>query len=106
MRVDLAAQVYCVCNFGVASVFIIHIQVLSGTVSSALKLTGGSDARATAEFIEYIDKFFDCLNVDNLNEGTRAKKEFQKPYYNKDDPRLKVDFSYNHIISSITVVVK
>lgn len=56
-----------------------------------MKLTGGSDAHATAEFIEYIDKFFDCLNVDNLNEGTRVKKDFQKPYYEKDDHRLKVN---------------
>jgi len=55
MQVDLAA-IKCICNF-VFSVFIIHIQVLSGTTSSALKLTGGSDACATAEFIEYIDKF-------------------------------------------------
>ena len=75
-------------------------------MSSVLKLTSGSDARATAEFIEYIDKFFDCLNVDNLNEGTWAKNEFQRPYYKKDDPRLKVDFSYNHIILFIAVVVK
>ena len=44
-------------------------------MSSAIKLTGGTNARATAEFIEYIDKFFDCLNVDNLNEGTRTKKK-------------------------------
>ncbi|XP_065883726.1 uncharacterized protein [Dysidea avara] len=71
MRVDLAAQ------------------VLSGTVSSAMKLTGGEDARATADFIDYIDKFFDSLNVDNLNEGTRTRKKFQEPYYLKDDFRLK-----------------
>ena len=43
------------------------MQVLSGTVSSAMKLTGGTDVCAMAEFIGYIDKFFDCLNVDNLN---------------------------------------
>ena len=56
-----------------------------------MKLTGGTDACATAEFIGgYIDKFFDCLNVDNLNEGRQTNKYFQNPYYEKDDFRLKV----------------
>jgi len=72
------------------------MQVLSGTVSSAIKLTGGTNARATAEFIEYIDKFFDCLNVDNLNEGTRTKKKFQEPYNVKNDFRLKVHYCYRY----------
>ena len=65
-----------------------------------MKLTGGEDARATADFIDYIDKFFDSLNVDNLNEGTRTRKKFQEPYYFKDDFRLKVklhDFGSNAI---------
>jgi len=42
-------------------------------VSNANK-TGGPDAQETAKFIKMCDKFFDCLNVDNLNDGRREKK--------------------------------
>ena len=59
-------------------------------MSNAIKLTGGVDAQATAVIIEMIDKFFDCLNVDNCNEGKQTKKEFLEPYTLKDDFRLKV----------------
>ena len=55
----------------------VTLQVLSGTVSNTIKLTGRADAQATAVFIEMIDKFFDCLNVDNYNEGKKAKKVFK-----------------------------
>jgi len=40
--------------------------------------------------------FFDCLNVDNLNEGTRTKKKFQEPYNVKNDFRLKVHYCYRY----------
>ena len=59
-------------------------------MSNAIKLTGGPDAQETAKFIEMFDKFFDCLNVDNLNEGNQEKKDFKKPYEKKDDIRLTV----------------
>ena len=39
-----------------------------------MKLTGNSDAFTTAEFTEYKDIIFSCLNVANFNEGTRVKK--------------------------------
>jgi len=55
-----------------------------------MKLTGGPEAQATATFIDMCDKFFDCLNVDNCNEGKNSKKDFKKPYTEKDDFRLKV----------------
>lgn len=62
MRVDLAAQ------------------VLSDTVSKALKLTGGRNAFETAYFVEKMDKFFDCLNVSSYFAGKRHRKPFQQPY--------------------------
>jgi len=72
MRVDLAAQ------------------VLSESVSKALKLTGGPEAEETAVFISNMDKFFDCLDVNNFTSGVRQRKPFQLPYRSGDDFRLKV----------------
>ena len=46
-------------------------------MSNAIKLTGGADAQATAVFIEMIDRFFDCLNIDNYNEGKKQKRNFR-----------------------------
>ena len=37
----------------------------SGTVAAALRLSGGSGAQKTAEFIDLVNKFFDYLNVTN-----------------------------------------
>jgi len=65
-------------------------QVLSDSVSKALMLTGGSEAFETAMFIAKVDKFFDCLNVTSYRKGFKTRKEFQKPYFKKDDARLKV----------------
>lgn len=67
-----------------------YLQVLSESVAQALKMTGGPIAQGTATFIGMADKFFDCLNVDNLNEGKEKRKKFQEPYTSKDDVRLKV----------------
>lgn len=71
MRVDLAAQ------------------VLSESVSKALRLTGGAEAEETAQLLSNMDKFFDCLNVNNFTSGTRQRKPFQFPYHSGDDFRLK-----------------
>ena len=40
------------------------------------------------KFIEYFDKFFDCLNVDNYTSGRRQRKEFREPYTSQHDSRL------------------
>ena len=65
---------------------------MSETVSKALLLTGGSEAFETSIFI---GKFFDALNVTSFMKGIKARKPFQKPYFNKDDPRLEVCNLYN-----------
>ena len=70
-------------------------QVLSDSVSKALMLTGGSEAFETAMFLAKVDKFFDCLNVTSYRKGFKTRKEFQKPYFKKDDARLKV---YKHVL--------
>ena len=100
MRVDLAAQVHMLklwtpyCNF--------HIYIYLGdewdynkssssqseTVTKALLLTGGSEAFEPSVFIGKVDQFFDALNMTNYTKGIKARTPFQKPYFNKDDPRL------------------
>ncbi|KAL5515328.1 hypothetical protein EMCRGX_G000480 [Ephydatia muelleri] len=64
MRVDLAAE------------------ALSETVAKAIQATEGAEAEETVKFIEYFDKFFDCLNVDNYTSGRRQRKEFREPHHN------------------------
>ena len=60
---------------------------MSETVSKDL-LTGGSEASETSVFIGKVDQFFNALNVTNYTKGIKARKPFQKPYFNKDDPPL------------------
>lgn len=64
--------------------------MLSETVSTALKLTGGDEAIETVKFVALFDKFFDLLNVSNFTNGTRKRKPFRHPYRHADDFRLAV----------------
>ena len=48
--------IMCVCPDNICICF--PPQVLSGTVSKALSLTGGDDASETAYFIKMMDQFF------------------------------------------------
>lgn len=54
MRVDLATQ------------------VLSQTVSNALKFAFGDEAHETSLFVDKMDKFFDTFNVSSFNQGKKA----------------------------------
>ena len=65
---------------------------MSERVSKALIDTKDENVKETAKFIEMIDKFFDCVNVTNLNCGRKKRKRFQKPYEKTDDFRLKVHY--------------
>ena len=60
--------------FNLFSIFI--FKVFSETVSKALKLTGDDEAAETAQFIEMMDKMFDCLNVSILSKGKMKCKPF------------------------------
>ena len=96
MRVDLAAQVNNQCyNYMIVSLCMCLYQVLSESVSMALKKTGGEEAEGTSKFADMMDKFFDCLNVHNYTHGIHSRKDFHKPYTSSDDARLKVR-SYNY----------
>ena len=108
MRVDLAAQVF------ILSIPACYIQftkqVLSQSVAEGLKLTGGPNAQGMAKFIEMADKFFDCLNISNLNEGKEKRKKFRECYTSKDGERLKVQFyltvCYSKTMNAILIVAK
>ena len=66
-------------------------QVLSDSVSKALLLTSGEEAKQTAKFCDMFNKFFDCLNVSNFTDGQRSRNAFKSPYRKgKEDFRLKV----------------
>lgn len=64
--------------------------MLSTSVAEALRLTGGEGARETARFIEMMDRFFDCMNVNNFVSGKHKRKPFQYPYRSASDLRIKV----------------
>ena len=68
----------------------LFIQVLSGTVSKALSLTGGEAATETAHFVSMIDHFFDCVNVGNYTAGKLSRNPFKVPYRSGSDFRLNV----------------
>lgn len=63
---------------------------MSETVSKALLMTGGPEVKETAKFTEMIDRFFDCLNVNNYNTGRLKRKIFKQPYRSGTDFRMKV----------------
>ena len=66
------------------------MQVLSESVSKAIELTGGPDAKETSIFCDMFDKFFDCLNVRDYNSGKLQRKPFLNPYHSATDFRLQV----------------
>ena len=63
-------------------------QVLSSSVSIALKSFGPQEAAGTALYCEMFDKFFDCLNVRNCTEHITKQKPFLKPYSSINDERF------------------
>ena len=69
-------------------------QLLSETVSKALRLSGDPAVQETAKFVSMFDKFFDALNVSNYNSGVKKMKTFQQPYRSADDFRLKVSHNF------------
>ena len=55
------------------AICMIHIQVLSNTVSKAIKTRGKAETEETAKFVDMFNKFFDCLNVSNFTAGMQSK---------------------------------
>jgi len=63
---------------------------MSETVSRALLDKKDTTVEETAKFISMTDKFFDALNVTDVNSGKKERKVFQSPYRKVDDFRIKV----------------
>ena len=86
MTVDLAAQVY-------TFIFMLKlVQVLSQSVSKAFAIIGNStETHETAIFCDMFNKFFDCLNVKNYDEGKLSRNPFKHPYRSSEDFRLEVN---------------
>ena len=88
MRVDLAAQVRTKQNYYKALNII--VQVLSSSISNAIKTFLQPEAAETAHFIDKFDKFFDLLNVTNYSSSYKSLKPFKAPYRWSADKRLQV----------------
>ena len=59
-------------------------------MANALKLTGGVEVTETVRFVSMMDRFFDCLNINNFTSGKTKRKPFQDPFRSDKDFRLKV----------------
>ena len=69
-------------------------------MACALEQTGGEEVSETVRFVRMMDRFFDCVNVNNFNAGKKKRKPFQCPYTKGDDEHLKVR-SYENDCRSI-----
>ena len=64
-------------------------------MATAIRLCGGENAIETANFIEKMDKFFDCFNVSTFTAGKhQQRKQFLGPYRSKTDFRLTVSWLF------------
>ena len=55
--------------------------MLSEQVAHALEQTKREDVLETAKFVRNMDKFFNCMNVTNFNDGIHKKKGLPKTVY-------------------------
>ena len=56
---------------------------------AALRLIGGAAVEQTANFVEMMDRFFDCMNVNMFTAG-KHKRNLFKDCFQPDDSRIKV----------------
>ena len=63
-------------------------QILSNTVSTALKHLMSDEASETAMLCSMMNKFFDCGNVRSTTEHNWKNNDDVKPYQDPDDDRL------------------
>ena len=67
--------------------------------------TGGRAVQDTAKFVSMVNKFFDCLNVNNYDSGRKERKVFKQPYRSGTDFRLKVCTCHHNNQINYTVMV-
>ena len=78
---------------------------MSNTVSKALELFVGEEAKETAKFASMFDRFFDCMNVTNFSAGTHSQNPFKSPYRSATDFRLKVNVFIGLIVYALINIV-
>lgn len=59
-------------------------------MAGALKKGSAEDTVETIRFVEMMDRFFDCLNVNNFSSSKNKIKLFQSPYTSAKDFRIAV----------------
>ena len=64
------------------------VQIPSSSVGNILKEFGPPEASGIVEFCILMDKFFDCLNVQNKEEYKIKRKPNLKPYSDVNDVRF------------------
>ena len=82
----------------------ILFQVLSESVARALEFYGDAETSETKMFVQIFDKFFDCLNVRNLDEHRKKRKPNLRPYTSPNDERLTVSFKKG-IFLNICIII-
>ena len=76
--------------------YMLLLEVLSNTVTAALKYKRNSETQETTRFCRMFNKFFDCLNVRSLEEHVHKRNPDIRPYRSPTDPQLQV----SHVHSS------
>ena len=85
----------------ISYLYLSNVQVLSNSVATALRLTGGAEVCETARFIEMMDKCFDCLNVSDFSSARHSRNPFKAPYYSSSDFRLKVKIGFFFVFFAV-----
>ena len=57
----------------------------------AFRTQGKLETKSTEIFVEFFDKFFDCLNVSNTFKASHLRKPALEPYRSSDDWRFEVN---------------
>ena len=63
-------------------------QVFSRRVAEHLQQEYGDNVRETVQFLNHMNRFFDCLNTRHLYEGRDTGNSDLDPYTDPNDPRL------------------
>ena len=79
-------MLYCTYTYNVCHMWYV-LQVLSEMIAKVLESDGHAE---TAQFVNYFDKFFDCLNVASITGGKIKRKTNCYPYHCGNDDRLTV----------------
>lgn len=63
-------------------------EVMSSSTAQILATYFPPTHKRTAEYVQLVDRFFDCLNCQHLQEGQHESKPDRNAYKSRDDPRF------------------